>query len=143
MTAKIANLWGEEILDGNYFECYDTTIWDVMENVIKVTHKMNEVGVKTSFRIIGKCASAWDCIIFTIEFDGNEPRIKSSWAEPDSYDEDLNALYFEFCSAEYDDIPGLLKDNKSYTFEDAFNEEIPLGGFLDVSYDEWIESILQ
>lgn len=47
-----------------------------------------------------------------------------------------------FNDADYDEIPKLLKQNKDRTFKQAVKDEIPLGGYLDISYEEWIAGIL-
>jgi hypothetical protein len=141
IISQIATFWEtEDEVDGDCFEGYDTAVWDVMAKVIKVTHQMEEIGDKTPFSIVGKCASDWDCIVFNIVYSGDEPTIKSCWAEPDSDDEEL---FFAFSDADFDEIPAFLEDEESYTFKEAYEEDVPLGGFLDVSYEEWVDSILQ
>ena len=149
MISKVANLWGTEInVCNNYFEDYSTDVLNVMEEVIKVTHKMDELGDKTPFSVIGKCESDYDCIVFFIEYDGEKPTIKSDIAysseddcdfDDDFVDDDNDSLDLD----NYDTIRALLKDEKNYTFKEAYEEDVPLGGFLDVSYDEWVDSILQ
>ena len=49
---------------------------------------------------------------------------------------------FEFCEAEYFEIPNLLEDESFRTFKQAVDEDLPLGGFLDTSYEEWYTAAL-
>ena len=54
----------------------------------------------------------------------------------------MEARYCQFCDADYDEIPNLLK-NKNRTFKQAIKDELPLWGFLNISYEEWVKSILE
>lgn len=137
---KIISLWEHRYDkdDACCFEDYPSDVFEVMEKVIKVVHHMEVTGEKEEFSISGKIPSDWDCTIFTIVYDGNEPLIKSAQAEPDENEE----RFYMFNDADYDEIPKLLKQNKDRTFKQAVKDEIPLGGYLDISYEEWIESIL-
>ena len=136
---KIIQLWGYEFErdDDFYFEEECTNVYDVMEKVIKVVREMEIDGQKENFNIVGICDTDYDCTVFTIEYSGNEPMIKASHADPD--DEDR---YEKFYDTSFDEIPGLLKRNKARTFKQAIKDELPLGGFLEMSYEEWVKSIL-
>ena len=82
---KIISLWGYEYEkdDACCFEVYPSDVFEVMEKVVKIVHHMEVTGEKEEFSISGKIPSDWDCTIFTIVYDGNEPLIKSAQAEPD------------------------------------------------------------
>ena len=43
---------------------------------------------------------------------------------------------------DYEDIPELLEENKSCTFKQAIEDDLPLGGFLDEPYESWYQSII-
>lgn len=137
---RIFNQWGDtyDKEDDCSFENYDTDVFGVMEKVIKVVHQMEVTGQKDEFTIVGKCESDYDCAIFAIEYAGDEPLIKASQADP----EENEVRYYQFCEVDYAEIPKLLKRNKNRTFKQAIKDELPLGGFLDVSYEEWYNSIL-
>lgn len=137
---RIIALWGHEYgkEDECTFENYGTTVYDAMESIIKVVHKMETSGQKDDFVVVGKCDTDYDVTIFSIEYSGDEPLIKASCADP----EENEGRYYQFYDAEYDEIPKLLKRNKNRTFKQAIKDELPLGGFLDMSYDEWVKSIL-
>lgn len=137
---RIIAIWGDidGKGDGCSFEDYDNDVFGVMEKVIKLVHEMESTGKKDEFSIVGKCESDYDCVLFAIEFTGSEPFIKASQADPEEDEES----YCQFCDAEYDEIAELLQQNKKRTFEQAIEDDLPLGGFLDVSYDEWVASIL-
>ena len=138
---RICDLWGYKYAEGDddlSFEDYAVDAFDVMEKVIKLVHQMETIGQKDEFTIVGKIDTDYDCSIFSIEYAGEEPLIKAAQADPDFNE----ARYDTFCDAFYDEIPGLLKRNKNRTFKQAIKDELPLGGFLDVSYDEWYKSIL-
>ena len=142
---RIASLWSEECdVVSNSFEGYFDSIYDVMEAVIKLLAKMEASTQKDDFTITGICESDYDCSIFEIKYAGDCPRMKAHLAGSD-IDEDI---YNEFLDADYDDIPNLLQDDKSMTFEEAVDDEnydgdFPLGGFLNVPYNEWVASILR
>ena len=138
---QIADYW-EEIggeIDDCTFEDFDSDVFGVMAKVIKAIHKMGETDNKLNFHIAGKCQSDYDCVVFSIDYEGNDPLIKSSQADPDENE----ARFYTFMDAEYDEIPKLLKRNKNRTFKKAIQDEIPLGGFLDTSYEEWYASIIE
>lgn len=136
---RIMAIWGiSEKEDNCSFEDFDNDVLGVMEKVAKLVHSMETTGQKDEFAIAGKCESDYDCVVFTIEYTGDEPQIKASQADP----EENEARYYQFSEAEYDEIPKLLKRSKNRTFKQAIKDDLPLGGFLDVSYDEWVESIL-
>ena len=138
---KIISLWEYEYEKDNAccFEDYPSDVFEVMEKVVKTVHHMEATGEKEEFSISGKIMSDWDCTIFTIVYDGNEPLIKSSQAEPDS---DSEELFYIFNKAEYDEIPDLLEAEKDRNFEQAIKDDIPLGGYLEMSYEEWVATIL-
>ena len=73
-----------------------------------------------------------------IECIDNVLTIKSSQADP-SENEDR---YYRFEEAYSDDIEKILKRNKSRTFKQAIKDEIPLGGYLDITYEEWYNNII-
>ena len=137
---KFASFFGHhyEEWEGASFEDYDTQVFDVMEKVIKLVHYMEKDGQKEDFSIVGICETDWDCTLFSIEYAGEEPLIKASLADPEEDEE----KYERFSEADWDDIPKILKRNKGRTFKQAIKDELPLGGFLDVSYEEWCETIL-
>ena len=137
---RIVNLWGHTYgkQDDCSFEDYDNDVFGVMEKVIKLVHQMEISGQKDEFIIVGKCDTDYDCAIFAIEQSGDEPLIKASQADP----EENEGRYYQFCDAEYEEIQKLLKRNKNRTFKQAIKDELPLGGFLSISYDEWVKSIL-
>lgn len=137
---RIVNLWGHTYgkQDDCSFEDYDNDVFGVMEKVIKLVHQMEISGQKDEFIIVGKCDTDYDCAIFAIEYSGDEPLIKASQADP----EENEGRYYQFCDAEYEEIQKLLKRNKNRTFKQAIKDELPLGGFLSISYDEWVKSIL-
>ena len=115
----IASVWGYEFakIDGCSFEVEgeDSQIFDIMERVMKTVHWMENGGKKENFRVVGLGDTDYDATVFSIEYDGK---------------------------ADYDEIPKLLKRNKNRTFKQAIKDELPLGGFLDVSYEEWRDSVL-
>ena len=137
---RIFNQWEDtyDKEDDCSFESYDTDVFGVMEKVIKVVHQMEQSGQKDEFTVVGKCESDYDCAVFAIEYAGAEPLIKASQADP----EENEGQYYQFCEADYEEIPKLLKRNKNRTFKQAIKDELPLGGFLNVSYEEWYNSIL-
>lgn len=137
---KIASFWDEigGEIDCCSFEDFDTDVFGVMEKVIKAIHKMDAAGSKLNFQLAGKCESDYDCIVFSIEYTGDEPLIKASQADP----EENEGRFYYFMDAEYDDIPKILNRNKNRTFQKAIKDDLPLGGFLDTSYEEWVASIL-
>ena len=137
---KVATFWGEiwGEINGCSFVDFGTDVYDAMEKVIKCVHKMEASENKVNFQISGKCESDYDCIVFTIEYAGNEPFIKSSQGDPD----ENTARYFLFMEAEYDEIPKILKRNKNRTFKAAIKDDLPLGGYLKISYEAWVASIL-
>lgn len=138
----IASVWGYEFakIDGCSFEVEgeDSQIFDIMERVMKTVHWMENGGKKENFRVVGLGDTDYDATVFSIEYDGKEPLIKASCAEPEENEE----RYYRFLEADYDEIPKLLKRNKNRTFKQAIKDELPLGGFLDVSYEEWRDSVL-
>ena len=137
---QIAAYWDDlsETANGCSFEDYGTDVFDVMAKVIKAIHKMEKADNKLSFSIVGKCQSDYDCVVFSIDYSGSEPLIKASQGDPDFNE----ARYYSFLSAEYEEIPQLLKRNKGRTFKKAIKDDLPLGGFLDCTYEEWIEKTL-
>ena len=137
---RIAKLWGYKYgeIDDLCFDDCDVDGFDVMAKVIKLVHQMETSDQKDEFTIAGKIDTDYDCSIFLIEYAGEEPLIKAAQADPEFNE----GRYYKFCDAEYDEIPDLLKRTKNRTFKQAIKAEIPLGGFLDVSYDEWKNSIL-
>ena len=136
---KIAAYWGEDdSVESNSFEAVDTEIFEVMAKTIRVVHRMESSEEKIPFCILGKCETDYDCTIFQIEYTGGEPQIKSSQGDPDENE----ARYYTFLEADYQDIPKLLKRNKNRSFKKAIKDDIPLGGFLDESYEEWYASVL-
>ena len=128
----------DEKVDETSFEGFATSVWDVMENVIKVVHAMELEGQKEDFSIVGKCETDYDCIVYSIEYNGTEPMIKASLAEPDFNEE----RYESFLAADYEDIPKILKRNKNRTFKQAVKDDLPLGGFLEEPYEKWYKSII-
>ena len=138
----IASVWGYEFaeINGCAFEVEgeDSQIFDIMERVIKTVHWMETEGKKENFRVVGSGDSDYDFTVFTIEYNGEEPMIKASCADPDENEE----RYYRFSDADYDEIPKLLKRNKNRTFKQAIKDELPLGGFLDESYEDWVASVL-
>ena len=137
---RIFNQWEDtyDKEDDCSFESYDTDVFGVMEKVIKVVHQMEQSGQKDEFTVVGKCESDYDCAVFPIEYARPEPLIKAYQAHPEEHE----GQYYQFCEADYEEIPKLLKRNKNRTFKQAIKDELPLGGFLDVSYEEWYNSIL-
>lgn len=134
---RLAALWGEQA-DGNSFEGFENDIISVMEHVIKTVQQMEKSGPKDGFQIAGKCDSDYDCTLFMIDYSGGEPQIKAKRADS----EEDEGKYYEFQAADYDDIPDILKRNKYKSFKKAIADDMPLGGFLDKSYDEWVASII-
>ena len=134
---RLAALWGEQA-DGNSFEGFENDIFSVMEHVIRAAHQMEESGQKDSFQIAGKCDTDYDCTLFMIEYSGGEPQIKAKQAEQ----EEDEGKYYAFQDADYDEIPKILNRNKYKTFKKAIADDMPLGGFLDEPYDEWVASII-
>ena len=59
--------------------------------------------------------------------------IKAVQGDPD----DDEGCYYAFCEADYFEIPNLLEDESFRTFKQAVDEDLPLDGFLDASYEEW------
>lgn len=106
---------------------------------MKAVHWMETEGKKGNFRIVGIDDTDYDCTVFSIEYSGDEPLIKARAADPDENEE----RYYTFQEAGYDDIPGLLKRNKNRTFKQAIKDDLPLGGFLDTTYEEWRDSVLE
>lgn len=140
---KIATLWGDvSETNGCTFEDYASDVIEIMEKVLRVVDKMEKTGEKFSFHITGGCESDYDCIIFAIDYSGAEPTIKSSQADP----EENEGRFYQFCEvcdeADDDEILRLLKRNKNRTFKQAIKDDIPLGAFLDISYDEWVRKTL-
>ena len=136
---RVAQYWGEVYsIENNAFEGFETEIFQVMEKTIKTVHCMETKEDKIPFRILGKCDTDYDCTIFQIEYEGEEPQIKSSQGDPDENEK----KYCTLLDARYDDIPKLLKRNKNRSFKQAIEDDIPLGGFLDVPYEEWYASVL-
>ena len=133
---RLAALWGEQA-DGNSFEGFGNDIFGVMENVIRAAHQMEKSGQKDSFQIVGKGDTDYDCTLFMIEYSGGEPRIKAEQEEQEESEE-----YYEFQDAGYDEIPEILKRNKYMTFKEAIEDDMPLGGYLDRPYDEWVALII-
>lgn len=119
-------------------EGYCTDVFEVMEKVIKVVDRMEKSDANISFSIAGKCESDYDCVIFTIEYTGDKPMIKAAQADPEENEE----RYYTFMEANTADIFRLLKRNKNRTFKQAIKDELPLGGFLDIGYEEWVATIL-
>ena len=139
----IASVWGYDFVEINdcsfEVEGEDPQIFQIMERVMKTVHWMETTGRKENFCIVGTGDSDYDFTIFTIEYSGDEPLIKASCADPEENED----RYAQFFDADYDDIPKLLKRNKNRNFKQAIKDELPLGGFLDMSYDEWVSSILE
>lgn len=137
--AYISSVW-QDITGPVYdlaFESVDRNVFDVMAKVIKLEREVPPSITDLSFSISGKCLSDWDCVVFSIEYADGEPKIKSAQADPE-----LNeGRFYSFADADYKEIPSLLKKNKSRTFKQAIKDDIPLGGFLDMSYDAWVKSI--
>jgi hypothetical protein len=135
----IQKRWPEQYeIDGCSFEGFDVQVFGVMEAVMKVVSAMEKDGKKENFSIVGKCETDYDCVLFSIEYTGDEPMIKASQGDPDE-DEDK---FYCYSAASYAEISKLLKRYKKRTFQKAIKDELPLGGFLDGSYEEWRESVL-
>lgn len=107
------------------FEGFCTTVFDVMERVIRVIQQIKSSGGKEEFTIAGKCSTDYDCSPFLIDCSGNEPMIKAVQGDPD----DDEGCYYAFCEADYFEIPNLLEDESFRTFKQAVDEDLPLGGF--------------
>lgn len=146
---QLVNLWGDSRCTCNdivfneaecvySFEGFCTTVFDVMERVIRVIHQIKSSGGKEEFTIAGKCSTDYDCSPFLIDCSGDEPMIKAVQGDPD----DDEGCYYAFCEAEYFEIPNLLEDESFRTFKQAIDEDLPLGGFLDTSYEEWYAAAL-
>lgn len=135
----IASLWEDaDDIEGCTFEGFCSDVFGVMESVIKATHKMELAQKKENFYVAGKCESDYDCVLFSIEYLGDEPQIKVIQADR----EDDEEQYEDFAESEYDEIPDYLSEAEVCTFEQAIEDELPLGGYLDVPYSEWRDSIL-
>ena len=135
----IASLWEDaDDVEDYAFEGFCTDVFGVMEAVIKVTHKMEAAQKKENFHIVGKCESDYDCVLFSIEYQGGEPEIKAIQIAQ----EDDEEQYEDFVESEYDEIPDYLSEAEACTFEQAIEEDLPLGGYLDIPYSEWRDSIL-
>ena len=137
---RIFNLWDYkygELIDCS-FEYDDVSVLDVMAKVIKLVHQMESSGQKDEFVIFGKCDTDYDCTIFSIEYSGDDPMVKSLRADP----EEDERRYYKFYDAEHKKIPKLLKNEYYRTFRQAIKEDLPLGGFITVGYDKWVKSIL-
>ena len=133
----IASLWEDaDDVEDCAFEGFCTDVFGVMEAVIKVTHKME--AAQKNFHIVGKCESDYDCVLFSIEYQGGEPEIKAIQIAQ----EDDEEQYEDFVESEYDEIPDYLSEAEACTFEQAIEEDLPLGGYLDIPYSEWRDSIL-
>ena len=97
----IASVWGYEFakIDGCSFEVEgeDSQIFDIMERVMKTVHWMENGGKKENFRVVGLGDTDYDATVFSIEYDGKEPLIKASCAEPEENEE----RYYRFLEADY------------------------------------------
>jgi len=133
---RLRALWGEQA-GGHSFEGFENDIFSVMEHVIRAAHQMEESGQKDSFQIAGKCDTDYDCTLFMIEYSGGEPRIKAELAEQEDEEK-----YYAFQDAVYEEIPDVLMGEEYKTFKKAIADDMPLGGFLDEPYDEWVASII-
>ena len=155
MLDLVQELWSDDTIDGSSngfespiaailrgceysFECFGTSVFDAMEETIKAIYNAEKIGKKLHFVITGSQITDWDAIVFMIECIDNEATIKSSQADP-SENEDR---YYRFEEADSDDIGKILKRNKNRTFKQAIKDEIPLGGYLDTTYEEWYNSII-
>ena len=135
----IASLWEDsDDVEDCTFEGFCADVFGIMENVIKVTHKMEASQKKENFRVVGKCESDYDCVLISIEYLGSEPKIKAIQVAQ----EDDEEQYEDFVESEYDEIPDYLSEVEACTFEQAIEDELPLGGYLDIPYSEWRDSIL-
>ena len=65
------------------FEGFCTTVFDVMERVIRVIQQIKSSGGKEEFTIAGKCSTDYDCSPFLIDCSGNEPMNKAVQGDPD------------------------------------------------------------
>lgn len=137
---RIINLWKYPLDKYNNcsFEDYATDVFDIMESVIKVIYIMEKENCKEDFTVVGKCETDYDCAVFSIEYNGTEPMIKASSADP----EENEGRFYAFCDAEYEDIPAMIKRNKNRTFKQAIKDDLPLGSFLNQPYESWYQSII-
>lgn len=145
--ARIASLWGCESaeVEGCSFEVTgeEPQIISVMERVMKVVHLMEADGKRDNFRVVGFGDTDYDYSLFSIIYSGTEPLIKAHLSGPDIDEEEYDA----FTDADYDEIPNLLKTDPYMTFEQAINDDnyegdYPLGGLLDMTFEEWRESVI-
>ena len=121
------------------FECFGTEVFDAMEETIKTIYKANKADKKLSFIITGSQITDWDATVFMIECIDNAITIKSSQADSSENEE----RYYRFEEADSDDIERILKRNKSRTFKQAIKDDIPLGGYLNTTYEEWHNNIIK
>ncbi len=137
---RLFELWEDanDKYDDCSFEGFATDVFEIMESVIKVVYAMEKEDKKEEFTVVGKCMTDCDCVVFSIEYNGKKPMIRAAQADPE-IDEDE---YEDFCDADYEDIPELLEENKSCTFKQAIEDDLPLGGFLDEPYESWYQSII-
>ena len=155
MIDIIKELWNDEVIDESSngfespitailrgaehsFECFGTTVFDAMEETIKTIYKANQIEKKLSFIVTGSQITDWDAVVFMIECIDNVVTIKSSQADS-SENEDR---YYRFKEADSNDIEKILKRNKNRTFKQAIKDEIALGGYLDLTYEEWYNDII-
>ena len=155
MLDLIQELWSDDTIDGSSngfespitailrgceysFECFGTTVFDAMEESIKTIYKADRNNKKLNFLITGSQITDWDATVFMIECIDNALTIKASQADS-SENEDR---YYRFEEADSDDIEKILKRNKNRTFKQAIKDEIPLGGYLDTTYEEWYNNII-
>ena len=109
-----------------------------MEETIKTIYKADKSGKKLNFVITGLQITDWDAIVFMIECIDNAVTIKASQADSSENE----GRYYRFEEADSNDIEKILKRNKKRTFKQAIKDEIPLGGYLDITYDEWYNDII-
>ena len=165
-TADLLSVWGDEYVifqSKDFFECYGSTVYDAIAQVIKVTTKLKKANKTIPFVILGKHLTDYDCSIFEIQFDGNEPLIKAMRGEADCDEE----KYAACMAAANEGISNLLADKKAWTFKDAIDgiedilsdEELEayyaedsdegldlqdcFGGYMEMPYEEWVAEVLE
>ena len=156
MLDIVKELWSDDTIDmssngfespisailrgGAYsFECFGTEVFDAMEETIKTIQRADKIGQKVNFTITGSQITDWEAIVFIIECIDNVATIKASQADS-SENEDR---YYRFEEADSDDIEKILKRNKKRSFKQAIKDEIPLGGYLNTTYEEWHNKIVK
>lgn len=121
--------------DSCSFECVCTSIWDVMEAVVRLVNIMKKEGSKENFRLDGLYSTDYpELVIFTIKYFGEEPLIKSAyWTVEEFEDEEFEDEEFEHEEFEHEEFEYVTFDESPFE-KTFFYIDLPVEDVYEEKY---------